>query len=499
MKKNFITTLFNNSKTTTRVVVVVFLAILMLACYYIISSYINYQESTLTRLDAIAKTLSLQIDGDKHQLLTSTCNSKECIKANDDNSLYAAIQQQLQATQKENNLQTEIATMYYNDSLKKFLYVVNSTRTPYYLDEYVTHHIDFLQKYELGGMLPEYTDEYGTWLSAFRPIKNKQGKVVAVLEVDERYDDFLHIADKELYRNIAVMLVIFGVVAFVLLRYVRTILLDEERTKKELQRSHKLINEHNKEILNSIYYAKKIQSAILPPLAMVQKNLPNSFILYEPKDIVSGDFYFFKEIIAQQKFYIAACDCTGHGVPGAFMSMIGTNILENILHENPNIVPAQVLTKLNNGIINALKQEGATSQSRDGMDIALCLIDLTTNTLTYAGANRTLYVVANNGDLTEIKGDKRPIGGQDNEGYVFEQHVLTLTNVANYYIFTDGYADQFGGEKDKKFSTKKLKELVRQLHNTAITQQAQLIKQAHNDWKAHNEQTDDVLMIGFSI
>jgi serine phosphatase RsbU (regulator of sigma subunit) len=491
--------LFKNSKTTTRVILVVFLAILMLAFYYIISSYINYQVSTLERLDAIAKTLSNQIDGDKHEELTTVCSAKGCITSNNENSLYYNIHKQLQVTQTENNLHSEIATMYYNDSLQKFLYVVNSTHKPYYLDEYIQHNVDFKTKYEQGGVLPEYTDEYGTWLTAFRPIKNKLGKVVALLEVDERYDDFLHIADRELYTNIAVMLAIFGIIAFVLLRYVRNILLHEEKNKRDLERSHKVINEHNKEILNSIYYAKKIQSAMLPPLALINKNIPKSFVLYEPKDIVSGDFYFFKEIIPQQKFYVAACDCTGHGVPGAFMSMIGNNILENTIHNNPNISPGQVLTKLNSEILNALKQEGATTQSHDGMDVAICLIDVGNNTITYAGANRPLYAVDNLGNLTETKGDKRPIGGADNFGFEFTNNQLTLCGTTNYYMFTDGYADQFGGENDKKFTTKKMKDLLINLYNTPINQQLKLVHTAHASWKTHTEQTDDVLVIGFSV
>ncbi|MEQ1734356.1 MAG: SpoIIE family protein phosphatase [Bacteroidia bacterium] len=499
MKHTRFTSLFNNYKTTTRVVLVVFLAILSLACYYIVTSYIHYQETTLTRLDAIAQTLSLQINGDKHEELTASCKDKGCIKTNDENSLYSTVQQQLEATQKGNNLQSDISTLYYNDTLKKFLYVVNSSHEPYYLDEYTQNKEKFLNIYQQGGTLPEYTDEYGTWLTALRPIKNKQGKVIALLEVDERYDDFLHIADKELYKNIAVMLVIFGIVAFALLHYVRNILLNEEKTKKDLQRSHKLINEHNKEILNSIYYAKKIQTAMLPPFALIHKNLPKSFVLYEPKDIVSGDFYFFKEIIPQQLFYIAACDCTGHGVPGAFMSMIGNNILEHVIHNTPNITPAQVLTQTNIEITNALKQEGATEQSRDGMDVALCLVNIATNTLTYAGANRPLYAVDAQSVLTEHKGDKRPIGGLDNEGYEFTQHTITLTQGTTYYMFTDGYADQFGGEKDKKFSTKKLKETLCAVNLKQPKEQHLYIAQANNNWKAHHEQTDDVLLIGFSM
>jgi serine phosphatase RsbU (regulator of sigma subunit) len=490
--------LFKNSKTTKRIVLVVFTAIFVLACYSVVSSYFMYCEQSLNRLDAIAKTLSVQIDGNNHKLLTDTYKINGEIKTNKENALYYSIQRQLKEVQSKNNLKSEISTLIYNDSLKQFFYVVNSSDKPYYLDLYSQNHEAFLKDYQVGGVLPQYKDEYGTWLTAISPIRNDEGVVVAIVEVDERYDDFIDVIDEELYSKIAIALIIFTIVAFVLLRYLRQILLAEETVKKELANSYEIINQHNEDMLNSINYAKKIQIAILPPLEVIQQNIPKSFVFYKPKDIVSGDFYFFKELIPQKKYVIAVCDCTGHGVPGALMSMIGNNFLEQIIDDDC-FSPAEILTKLNRSVIYALKQDAMQSESRDGMDVSLCMIDIEKQTLTYAGANRPLYTVEGDGVFSEIKGDKRPIGGLDNSLFEFKEHTIDLKEHTNYYLFSDGYVDQFGGEKNKKFSTKRLKELLGGISKRTMNEQSEAISQAFIQWKTNNGQTDDVLFIGFQI
>ena len=490
--------LFGTKKTSTKVVLVVLVALIFLMAYYTISSYFDYQEQTLTKLQAVAQTTALQIDGDEHEKLLEKYKGHKEIKTNEQDSIYYKIHKILADVYVVNNIKSDISTLYLDSTTKQFSYVVNSTDTPYFRDPYAQFHQSFFDQYETGGTIGVYTDEFGTWLTAFSPIKNKKGTVVAILEVDEKYSDFLHVADKKLYVHIGISLLIFIIVAIILLRYVKMILVSEEKIKYELETSYKIINERNEDILNSINYAKKIQNVILPPLELIRKNLPQSFIFYSPKDIVSGDFYFFYELTPKEKFFIAACDCTGHGVPGALMSMIGNDLLHHIIQPDLSIKPAEVLNRLNKGIAAALKQEGEKVEMRDGMDLALCLVDVNNQTVEFASANRPLYLLRN-GAVIDYKSDKRSIGGNESTSFSYTNQLIQLEPKDKIYIFSDGYADQFGGPNGKKFLTRNLQTLLIETAHLDFPTQSKLLADTHKQWKGLNAQTDDVLVIAFSI
>ena len=216
------------------------------------------------------------------------------------------------------------------------------------------------------------------------------------------------------------------------------------------------------------------------------------------KDIVSGDFYWFTHF--KDFSIIAAVDCTGHGVPGAFMSLIGYNILNKIVNEQKIIDPKQILFELNEGVLAALYKN--ESESKDGMDIAICKINHQQNTLEYAGAMRPLWIVSPDGNLTEIKADKIPIGTKQKDREIqieYSNHVIKTNKGDIFYIFTDGYADQFGGNKDKKYSTGKFKELLISHSKEGMDVQEQKLKEEHLNWKQENEQVDDILIIGFCV
>ncbi len=265
----------------------------------------------------------------------------------------------------------------------------------------------------------------------------------------------------------------------------------------ESKRQQKIIEQKNKDITDSISYARKIQHAILPENALIQKHIPQSFVLYMTKDIVSGDFYWFAHF--DNYSIIAAIDCTGHGVPGAFMSLIGYNLLNKIVNEQKIVDPKDILFELNNGVLEALYKN--ESESKDGMDCAICKIDHKKNTLDYAGAMRPLWIVANK-ELTEVKADKIPIGTKQQdrvEKIVYTTHTFNLNKGDSFYIFTDGYADQFGGEKEKKYSTGKFKELIIKNSGFDFETQHNNIKAEHLAWKGNHEQVDDILVIGFKV
>jgi serine phosphatase RsbU (regulator of sigma subunit) len=269
------------------------------------------------------------------------------------------------------------------------------------------------------------------------------------------------------------------------------------KINKQLALQKQEIEFKNKEITDSINYAKRIQQAILPPVEQVYNALKDSFVLYKPKDVVSGDFYFFIE--KGDEVIIAAADCTGHGVPGAFMSMIGSEQLTKIVVEKNIARPSDILDHLHKGIRNALKQDQSTGETRDGMDIALCKIDLKTNSLEYAGANRPLWIMRGE-ELLETKADKQPIGGLElDHRKSFTNQQMQLQKEDRIYIFTDGYADQFGGDKGKKFMLKNFSKLLSGLSDKSMQQQMSIIDSEIEKWKGGHEQVDDILVIGIKV
>ncbi len=270
----------------------------------------------------------------------------------------------------------------------------------------------------------------------------------------------------------------------------------KQKTNLELEKKNNEIAEKNKEITDSITYALRIQQAKLPNKKEISDVLPQNFILFKPKDIVSGDFYFFNK--TKNGAVIAAVDCTGHGVPGAFMSLIGFEKLEEVTFNNNN--PSEILKQLNKGIKASLRQTDSDDSTRDGMDIALCLVDLENLRVTFAGANRPLWLIRS-GETTveEIKATKKAIGGLTDTDQYFESSELNLSPGDTFYIFTDGYADQFSGKNGKKLMTKKFKEILLEIQTKSMPEQGQYLNTYIDAWKNGIEQVDDILVIGIRM
>ena len=256
------------------------------------------------------------------------------------------------------------------------------------------------------------------------------------------------------------------------------------------------IEKKNKEITDSIYYAERIQSAILPPEEFISKNLPEHFILFKPKDIVSGDFYWMTQ--KGNKIVIAVADSTGHGVPGAFMSLLGVAFLNEIVNKVVVIRANEILNQLRGQIINSLHQTGKEDEAKDGIEIALCIINLEKKKLQYSGAFSPLYLVRYN-ELIEIKADKMPIGIYEDEEKSFTSKEIQLEKNDIIYLFSDGYVDQLGGPKRKTFRSKYFKQLLIDIHDKPMKKQKEILEKNMEDWKGNIEQIDDVLVMGIKI
>lgn len=275
---------------------------------------------------------------------------------------------------------------------------------------------------------------------------------------------------------------------------------------KEINKQRDEIEEKNKDIVSSIHYAKRIQTALLASDTLLKKNLPEHFVLYKPKDIVSGDFYWAsfantsdaKGDQLGNKFLLCTGDCTGHGVPGAFMSLLGVSFLNEIVIERKITSPDLIFNHLRDDIIKVLNPEGTLDEGKDGMDAVLCSFDFENNILEFACANNPIWIIRDS-TIIEFKADKQPIGMYEGERKTFRLQTFQLQKGDLIITFTDGYADQFGGDKGKKFKYKKLQEILLANSNSTLKEQHSILDKVIEDWKGDLDQVDDILIIGVKV
>jgi serine phosphatase RsbU (regulator of sigma subunit) len=264
--------------------------------------------------------------------------------------------------------------------------------------------------------------------------------------------------------------------------------------KNEVEKQHHLLQEKNNEVRDSILYAKRLQNAILPSNELIKKYLPESFVLYKPKDIVAGDFYWM-EFASKDVVFVAAADSTGHGVPGAMVSVVCSNALNRALKEFGITETGKILDKTRDLVIETF----STSETdvKDGMDISLLCIDKKQRKITWSGANNPVWFIQNN-LFSEIKGNKQSIGKTD-DPKPFTTNTIDYLPGTVFYLFTDGIGDQFGGPKGKKFKNKQLQELILSISNESLDKQAMILNKKIDEWKGDLEQIDDICILGIKI
>lgn len=284
------------------------------------------------------------------------------------------------------------------------------------------------------------------------------------------------------------------------------------RQNEEITRQKEEIERQKTEITDSIHYAQRIQKALLPPPEFVTEHLPDHFILFRPRDIVSGDFYWMTQ--KNNKIVVAAADCTGHGVPGAFMSMLGISFLNEIVNKMERVEAHQILNQLRNYVKTALRQTGKEGEAKDGMDIALCIIDKQNRTIQYSGAYNPLYLIrkaeanplADAGEeymdgyeLVQVKADRMPIGIYIREKDSFSVHEFEVSPGDTLYLFSDGYQDQVADDGVSKFMAKRFKSLLLSIQDRSMTEQKEILEAEYNKWKGQYKQIDDVIVLGFKL
>lgn len=350
---------------------------------------------------------------------------------------------------------------------------------------------DFKQAYKCQQNYQNYEDSLN--------IESQKGKM---MEVEVKYniskkenlllEQKVEIESKNKQRN----LLLVGLSAILLLLFISFRAYKQKKNSSEIIAKQKeLVEDKQKEILDSINYAKRIQSAILAREEDIKKYLPESFLLYRPKDIIAGDFYFFE--VTDTHIFYAAADCTGHGVPGALMSVVCSNSLTRCVKEFGLIKPGEILDKTRELVVETLKKSG--EEVKDGMDISLVAFSRHNNLkdIQWAGANNPLWYLKNN-VLIEIKPDKQPIGLYDSPK-PFTSHSISVTNGDMLFLFTDGYADQFGGPKAKKFKYKQFQEVLESISSKDPSEQAKILEDKFLNWKGELEQVDDVCIIGICL
>lgn len=334
----------------------------------------------------------------------------------------------------------------------------------------------------------DYIQEMGAKL------EYEQNKLqIKSLEQEQKLSD----AKLDRERNFKIFLIVIIFFLFLLGFFIYRSFLRKKRDNELIAKAYLEIEVKNKDISDSIEYALQIQQARLPHVETIQESFPEFFVMYLPRDIVSGDFYWFTETENGKKIF-AVSDCTGHGIPGAFMSMMGIDGLNYAILEKRIESSSQILNHVNKFIIESLKQDLATVKSKDGMDTAICIFEKDLSSVKYSGANRPLWLIRNK-ELIQYSPDKMSIGGNNYSDYEFNEMTIPLQKGDSVYLFSDGYPDQFGGERNKKFMTKNLKQLLLEITHLSAREQESILHKSLQNWKGSLPQIDDIILVGIKL
>lgn len=453
----------------------------------------------LSKLKGITTTLTQQVDSDAIAAVFESFPVTGDTTGLYLNPTYRMYCDLFAKAARTNELKTPIYTLSFDSATNHFYGGIASNGPQTYGWYYVSPPDKLYQVYRSGGVIGQFEDDHGTWLSAVAPLKTSNGNVFAVIEADYPFDSFMEEARNELVNSVFISFIVMIMVISITYPALRQILKEEELSKQQLEMASAIIREKNSEIKSSLEYASTIQEKVLPTDPEMCSFFRESFVFNKPKDIVSGDFYWFYPLTETQAL-VAVADCTGHGVPGALMSIMGHSYLNEIVLQDNWKSPADILEQLNEKIYETFLSDNAErKEGTDGMDIGLCLIDKQRGKILFSGARRPLAVISD-AEIDLIDGTKRGIG----EHYLtseiaFENHEIELKTDSMYFLFSDGLQDQFGGDSGKKLMKKRVNEWLKDLSETPSELRCEWLDTRLAEWKGNNQQVDDICLLGFSV
>ncbi|MBK9146608.1 MAG: serine/threonine-protein phosphatase [Flavobacteriales bacterium] len=479
---------------TTKVMLTVFLVLAGLALASIVMSYRTHigaaTEQEFTRLAGITIPLARAIDAEGHERLTVQHADGGTLFNGPDSATYAALRAHLVQAHADHALGSDVYTMVKDPVSGEFKFIVTSGPNPYFKHVWEQPHQEHIEQYESGASIGPYTDENGTWLSVFRPIK-LNGRTVAIVQADKQFDPFLAEVRSGFRRTLVAYTAIFILAAALLLRWMHRILKHEDTMKERLQRTAEMLREKNDDIMASLRAAERLQRSVMPDHQVVREAFPEFGVLFMPKDLVSGDLYWYEHV--GQRAYLAVGDCTGHGIPGAMTSMLAASALRTALLKHEGRLDL-MLDALDRDVRKQWHQEDDRSA---GMDITLCCIDFAEGRFTYASAGRPLLLLRG-GQVHKLDADRAGIGGFQ-EGHRYCEREVTVRAGDRFYLYSDGFVDQMGGERGKKFKNEQLFSLLPTIQGLGLTEQMTLLRRSFTEWKGNQPQIDDVIVLGFEI
>lgn len=490
------TRIFERPKTTSRKVLLMLYGTLLVLGTALIAWLHSGQMKTLesqafARMGGVTGTLGAQLDGGRVVRLLERYDSRGMLINNTQDAWYYVLHENLSKTAVANGLEEPLLVLAFDAAKSELQVVVSSNGKPQLREPFTNASVPDVIAYLKDGRIDAQRGVWGGTIATFDAVRDSRGKVVGTVYTGEPLAGLVTIAKGRLWRNIAVAVAAFVVIGFFLFRSVGRMVAREEAARDHWQQRHEGISD-------SIAYAGKIQSALVPRAEQFREMFSDHFVLNRPKDVVSGDFHWYHRL-NEDECFVAAADCTGHGLPGAMMAAIGCSLLNELVVQHPHMDPAELLGLLSERMVHALNQSGQRMGAGDGMDVALCRVDRKQRELLFAGAFRPLYWM-HDGQLTVINGDRKPVGGsQHGDHRKFTVHRVAFHPGDRLYLFSDGYVDQFGGPERKKFMSTRFNEMLAGSQHLPMAQQAELLDKAFMDWKGANEQMDDICVVGLAV